>query len=141
LVGRAQPTTIAGEAVSTARSAAALPHLTLREDHQENHTMMIRLSLAASALALAGLAVSAQAAETVGQSASSPARKAGHAVAEAGRKTGHAVAETARDVGAGAKEAGRDAGHATANIARKTGHAAKKGARKAKAAVKPASAA
>jgi hypothetical protein len=107
----------------------------------ENSIMTVRLSIAASVLALAGVALAAQAAESVGQAASSAAKKTGHAVAEtgrevghataeAGRKTGHAVAETGRDVGHAAGEAGRDAGHATAEIGRKTGHAAAETGRK-----------
>jgi hypothetical protein len=119
---------------STALRGRPLRRLTLYI--LRSNTMTVRLSLAACALAFAGIAAPSHAAETVGQAASN----AGHAVGEAGRKTGHAVAETGRDVGHASAETGREVGHATAEAGRKTGHAVKRGAHKAKAAAKPASA-
>jgi hypothetical protein len=116
----------ASHRVSTPFTGQPLRHLTLYISGERN--MMIRLSLAASALALAGFAAPALAAESVGQAASSAANKTGHAVADTSRKVGHGVAE-----------AGRDVGHATAEAGRKTGHAVKRGAQKTKAAVKPSS--
>jgi hypothetical protein len=135
---------------STACGVATLPQIRLSSSFAEIYKMLIRLTLAASALALAGLAPPAQAAETMGQAASSAAKKTGHAVAETsrevghtvaegGRKTGHAVAEGGREVGHGTAEAAREAGHGMAEAGRKTGEATKKEAHKAKAAVKPAS--
>src|SRR6185369_8277707 len=102
--------------------------------------MTLRLSLAASVLALTGVALSAHSAESIGDSASAAAKKTGHAVAQTGRDVGHATAEAGRKTGHAVAETGRDVGHATAEAGRDAGHAVHKETDKAKSAAKPASA-
>ena len=72
--------------------------------------MMIRLSLAASALALAAARRPRAGRRKRRPGRLAAAKQTGHAVAEAGRKAGHAVAETGRDVGHATAEAGREVG-------------------------------
>ena len=81
---------------------------------------MIRSTLCAAILTAAALALPAQAAESVGQAASSAATKTGHAIGTAGRTTGHAVAN-----------AGRKTGHAVAETGRKVKRKSKAAARSA----------
>ena len=94
--------------------------------------MIIRLALAATALALARRLPPRPPSPPLRRRPPRPATPSPTPAAH----LGHDVAGTGRDIGSGAKEAGQDAGHATAEIGRKTKHAAKKGAHKVKSAVK-----
>jgi hypothetical protein len=107
-------------ALSTCFTGRPLREVTF---HSSKSLMIVRLSLVTSALAFAILAAPVQAAGSVGQTASSAARKTGHAVAETGREVGHASAEAGRAVGHATAEAGRQVGHASAEAGRQIGHA------------------
>ncbi|MDQ6684861.1 MAG: hypothetical protein M3Z16_07020 [Pseudomonadota bacterium] len=68
---------------------------------------MIRSLLCTGILTAASVVLPAQAAESVGQAASSAATNTGHAIGNAGRKTGHAVASAGRKTGHAVAETGR----------------------------------